>query len=201
VANLLAKGGMCLPVASYTASAEIAMGHKLSKAAEIENTFGVIFRVPADRIASAVIINLDERYRSGVIKASLVDRPETEFIRGIRNVSNNEREVILRPIVISPNDVYAIRAPSQGIDSYATALDEVFVQPETANDKTIELFERLDSQNMSDEHAAWIYGAGARRILRKSLLNLRGKGEFEGLARADQIDDGEDGGLEVFPLH
>ncbi len=65
--------------------------------------------VPAERIASAVIINLDELYRLGVIEASLASQPETEFIHGIRNLGNREREVIAGPITVTADDVYAIR--------------------------------------------------------------------------------------------
>jgi hypothetical protein len=151
---LLADGGFTLPAASYTTSAEIAKRHKLSKAAEIESTFGLIFEVPMERIASAVIINLYELYRSGAIEASLAGQPETAFIHGIRNAGNREFEIIAGPITVTANDIYAIRPPTQSIEPFAKALEEVFVEPETANEKSIELFERLENHNMLEEHAA-----------------------------------------------
>jgi hypothetical protein len=198
---LLAEDGISWPVASYTMSAEIAKMHKLSNAASIENSFGIIFEVPAERIASAVIINLDALYRSGLIQQSLADRPETEFVHGIRNVGNREQEIIAGPIILTANDVYAIRPPSQSIEPYAKALEEVFVDPKVAEEKSIELFERLESHNMIGEHAAWIYGGQARNILRAALERVKQKaGDIGSLIRPEQIDDRDEGGLDAIPI-
>ncbi len=201
IATLLAKSGLTLPAASYTTSAEIATDHKLSKAAAIENTFGVIFEIPSERISRAVILNLDKMYKSGVIGASLADHPEAQFRQGIRNVGNREREVIIGPTVVTVNDVYAIRAPTQSLASYAEASSEVFDEPETSEEKSIELYDRLESQNLLDEHAAWIYGGKARKVLHVALTNARQKGaNTSSLISPEKLAVGDSGGLDVIPL-
>ncbi len=173
----------------------------MSKATEIENTFGVIFQIPPERIGAAIIANLDQVYRSGLIEASLKDYSETDFKMGIRNVSNRKREVIIGPIPVTVNDVYAIRGPTQSVADYANALDDVFEEPETAEEKSVELYERLESHNLVKEHAAWIYGGQARQVLRAAIEGARGKGaDTTRLTSPEGISGGADGGLYVIPL-
>lgn len=201
IEDIFAPGGMTISAASCTLSSDTAMKHKLSMAAEIEDTFGIVFEIPPDRIGSAVIINLDALYRSGAIDLALADHPESEFKMGIRDMGNREQEVIIGPITVTVNDIWAIRPPTQPIASYSAALEQVSPDPKAYEEMSIELYDKLDSTNLIGEHAAWLYGSHARKVLKTALENAASKGESTGyLVPPEEIDAGDEGGFEGIPL-